>query len=98
VGEIGIQHETFLYELRHWQVRAIIKGYRRRQQPSWEQARMNAFYIMSAQANLSESGVYTDRDLLRFPWEEAEAPAGLPDEDEVQRQRNMLQNLNKQTK
>jgi hypothetical protein len=97
VGEIGIQHETFLYELRHWQVRAIIKGYRRRQQPSWEQARMNAFYIMSAQANLSESGVYTDRDLLRFPWEE-EAPAELPDEDEVNNTRNMLQKLNKQTK
>jgi hypothetical protein len=97
VGEIGIQHETFLYELRHWQVRAIIKGYRRRQQPSWEQARMNAFYIMSAQANLSESGVYTDRDLLRFPWEEEE-PAELPDEDEVNNTRNMLQKLNKQTK
>ena len=97
MGEIGIQHETFLYELRHWQVRAIIKGYRRRQQPSWEQARMNAFYIMSAQAKLSDSGIYTDRDLLRFPWEE-EAPAELPDEDEVNNTRNMLQNLNKQTK
>ena len=58
---------------------------------------MNAFYIMSAQANLSESGVYTDRDLLRFPWEE-EAPAELPDEDEVNNTRDMLQNLNKQTK
>jgi hypothetical protein len=58
---------------------------------------MNAFYIMSAQANLSESGVYTDRDLLRFPWEE-ETPAELPDEDEVNNTRNMLQNLNKQTK
>jgi len=58
---------------------------------------MNAFYIMSAQANLSESGVYTDRDLLRFPWEEEE-PAELPDEDEVNNTRNMLQNLNKQTK
>jgi hypothetical protein len=59
---------------------------------------MNAFYIMSAQANLSDSGIFSDRDLMRFPWEEDEAPAELPDEDEVQRQRNMLQNLNKQTK
>ena len=53
---------------------------------------------MSAQAKLSDSGIYTDRDLLRFPWEEEEATAELPDEDEVNNMRDMLQNLNKQTK
>lgn len=30
VGEIGISRREFLYELRFWEVDAIIKGYRRR--------------------------------------------------------------------
>ena len=30
VGEIGISRAEFLYELRFWEVDAIIKGYRRR--------------------------------------------------------------------
>lgn len=30
VGEIGIDHHTFLYELKFYQVRRIIRGYRRR--------------------------------------------------------------------
>lgn len=30
VGEIGIDHHSFLYELRFYQVRRIIRGYRRR--------------------------------------------------------------------
>ena len=30
VGEIGVSRREFLYELRFWEVDAIIKGYRRR--------------------------------------------------------------------
>lgn len=30
VGEIGVSRHEFLYQLRHWEVRRIIKGYRRR--------------------------------------------------------------------
>ena len=30
VGEIGIDRRAFLYDLRYWEVRRIIKGYRRR--------------------------------------------------------------------
>ena len=30
MGEIGISRKEFLYELRFWEVDAIIKGYRRR--------------------------------------------------------------------
>ena len=30
VGEIGIDHHTFLYDLKFYQVRRIIRGYRRR--------------------------------------------------------------------
>jgi hypothetical protein len=30
VGEIGISRREFLYELRFWEVRRIIRGYRRR--------------------------------------------------------------------
>jgi hypothetical protein len=30
VGEIGIQRREFLYDLRFWEVRRIVRGYRRR--------------------------------------------------------------------
>ena len=30
MGEIGIQRREFLYDLRFWEVRRIVKGYRRR--------------------------------------------------------------------
>ena len=30
MGEIGIDHHTFMYDLTFWQVRRIIRGYRKR--------------------------------------------------------------------
>ena len=99
MGEIGIEHDRFLYGLRHWEIQAIIRGYRRRQRPSWEQARLNAFYIMSAMADLSKAGIRSDRDLITFPWEEEEVTKrdSLPSDEEVEEMRQMMKELNEQT-
>lgn len=97
MGEIGIEHDRFLYGLRHWEIQAIIKGYRRRQRPSWEQARLNAFYIMSAMADLSKAGIRSDRDLITFPWEkEVTNRDSLPSDEEVEEMRQLMKQLNEQ--
>ena len=97
MGEIGISRREFLYELRFWEVRRIIRGYRRRQRPSWEQARLNAFYIMSAMADLSKAGIRSDRDLITFPWEkEVTKRESLPRDEEVEEMRQLMKELNEQ--
>ena len=97
MGEIGIPHDRFLYGLRHWEIEAIIRGYRRRQRPSWEQARLNAFYVMSAMADLSKAGIRSDRDLITFPWEkEVTNSDSLPSDEEVEEIRQMMRQLNEQ--
>lgn len=98
MGEIGIEHDRFLYGLRHWEIEAIIRGYRRRQRPSWEQARLNAFYIMSAMADLSKAGIRSDRDLITFPWEnEVTNRDSIPSDEEVEEMRQLMKELNEQT-
>ena len=97
MGEIGIERDRFLYGLRHWEIQAIIRGYRRRQRPSWEQARLNAFYIMSAMSDLSKAGIRSDRDLITFPWEKEETKSNsLPSDEEVEEMRQMMKELNEQ--
>ena len=97
MGEIGIERDRFLYGLRHWEIQAIIRGYRRRQRPSWEQARLNAFYIMSAMADLSKAGIRSDRDLITFPWEKEETKSdSLPSDEEVEEMRQLMKELNEQ--
>ena len=98
MGEIGIERDRFLYGLRHWEIQAIIRGYRRRQRPSWEQARLNAFYIMSAMADLSKAGIRSDRDLITFPWEEKEVTKhdSLPSDEEVEEMQQLMKELNEQ--
>ena len=97
MGEIGIPHDRFLYGLRHWEIEAIIRGYRRRQRPSWEQARLNAFYIMSAMADLSKAGIRSDRDLITFPWEkDAPTQGDIPSDEEVEEMRQKMKQLNEQ--
>ena len=97
MGEIGIPHDRFLYGLRHWEIQAIIRGYRRRQRPSWEQARLNAYYIMSAMADLSKAGIRSDLDLITFPWEkDVTKRDSLPSDEEVEEMRQMMKQLNEQ--
>lgn len=97
VGEIGYNRNEFLYDLKLWEIRAIIKGYRNRAHDMWESARLNAYYIMSATANLRKSGIYRDTDLIRFPWERITAGGGdQPTKEEVEKMREMMRQENEQ--
>lgn len=98
MGEIGISRDRFLYGLRHWEIQAIIRGYRRRQRPSWEQARLNAFFVMSSMAELKKAGISSDRDLITFPWEKDDVTNrdSLPTDEEIKEMRELMQHLNEQ--
>ena len=72
MGEIGYDRHDFLYDLKLWEINAIIRGYRRRSRSIWESSRLNAFFIMSAFADLKKAGIHHDTDLIRFPWETEE--------------------------
>jgi len=72
VGEIGISRHEFYYELRWWEVKAIVRGYNRRYRNMWSATRWETYNIMSAQAGteaLKKAGVYKPTDLIKFPWE-----------------------------
>ena len=94
MGEIGVPRREFLYEMRFWEVRRIIRGYRNRQRPSWEQARLNAFFIMSAMADLKQAGIHNDMDLITFPWEKEDIEANLPSKEEVADMTDMIDQIN----
>jgi hypothetical protein len=51
VGEIGIPRREFLYDIRFWEVRRIIKGYRRRNILHYQLQRMNVWASMFCMGN-----------------------------------------------
>jgi hypothetical protein len=68
VGEIGFPRKEFLYELKWWEVKSIIRGYNARHHHGWEQARLvayNAHYCMG-----SKDPVPTVSEWIKFPWEQ----------------------------
>ena len=65
VGEIGIDRNVFLFQLREWEIIAIIKGYRRRNREQWEMHRHVGMTICCALgAKLSSANEY-----LPLPWD-----------------------------
>ena len=94
VGEIGIPRREYLFELDFWEARLIYKGYRNRYKDMWTAMRWQAFNIMSSMSNLSKAGIRKPSDLLSFPWDKPE-PSDLPSEEEIERTRKELQELNK---
>ena len=48
VGEIGIRRHEFLYEIRFWEARRIIRGYNRRHVLHYQLQRIQAYYACFA--------------------------------------------------
>lgn len=95
VGEIGYNRNEFLLQLRWWEILSIVDGYHARQHGLWESARLNAFLVMSATADLRKAGVTSDRALVRFPWEDDDvASEDQPDAEEVERLRQLMREEN----
>jgi len=67
VGEVGIDRHEFLYELKLWEINAIVEGYRRRAHTTWEAARWQTFCIVCA---MGAKSFNSPQDLQKFSWEE----------------------------
>ena len=74
VGEIGIPRREFLYELHFWEVRRIIKGYRRR---DWLKLQLMAECTYAAMYAMRDPKGMTPQKMfpeLFKPEDEPEAP------------------------
>ena len=101
MGEIGLPRREVLYELRWWEVRAILRGYNRRHRDAWSIARWQTYHLMCVSgADLKGAGILTPMDLIRFPWEDADSPetddnpAGMPSAEEIERLRELMRQEN----
>ena len=70
MGEIGISRHEFYYELKWWEVKAIIRGYNNRHHHGWEQARLVAYNARFCMG--SKNPIPTVTEWLKFPWEKEE--------------------------
>lgn len=96
VGEIGIQRRTALYDLAQWEVLAIIRGYRRRQEEEWRRTRWQTFVLMHCgMADLSKSHINTPEDILPLPHDHTDT-SSQPTADEVEDMRAELRRLNQE--
>ena len=89
VGEIGIDHHTFLYELKFYQVRRIIRGYRRRNILTHQ---MLAEVVFSSIYAMRDPKGKTVKDLFPALFEDEDEDIAPPLTDE---ERNELQELMK---
>ena len=82
VGEIGITPADFK-RLRWWEVRGIIRGYNRRHRNLWSSTRWQTYNIMASLVGgdkLSEKGINSPKDLIKFPWD-TDQRSPLSDDD-----------------
>lgn len=95
MGEIGIDRNLFLYDLQYWEIILITSGYYRRYHPAWEQARMIAHQVHYAMGCPKGQTPKTPEEWVPFPWDPKESAADDDyDDDEVKRQRELLQQYN----
>lgn len=96
MGEVGLPRREYLYDLDHCDLLMIERGYERRHRHLWSVGRWHAYNVMSAipYCDLKKSGIFSPKDLMKFPWEYEAADQPLTDE-EVERIRKEIQDYNK---
>lgn len=69
---MGYNRHEFLYELKQWEIIAIIRGYRKRQRVFCDMTRWQTYVSLIPHVKLRESGINSPHDLLHFDWDNAE--------------------------
>jgi len=97
VGEVGYNRNEFLHELRWWEIKAIIDGYRKRERTYLLMTRWSTYMIMSTgMADLRKAGISNESDLMEFSWEADEKRSTMFSQEELAEIDKML-NQNKGT-
>ena len=98
MGEIGIPRREFLYDLRFWEVRRIVRGYRNRDRLKHQLMAECAYAAMFA---MRDPKGKTPRDIFPslFQDDEEDATDAAPiDDKEVARLRQMMREENERLK
>lgn len=93
MGEIGIERDTFLYKMRLWEIRAVVRGYRRRARTVWKAVRQHGWWILQA---LGNKNLHTAQDLMPFTWEKEAAHEDDITPEEIEAIRKHLNEVNAQ--
>lgn len=89
MGEVGIPRREFLFDLRRWEIDAIIRGYRKRARTSWDTARWQTFLILTGMG----AKISNEKELRVFPWDHDE---DIPiTEDEAEDMMELMDSINK---
>ena len=94
MGEIGIPRREFLYDIRFWEVRRIVRGYRNRDRLKHQLMAECAYAAMFA---MRDPKGKTPRDIFPslFPTDDVDATDSAPiDDKEVARLRQMMREEN----
>lgn len=97
MGEIGISRQEFMFELKLWEINAIVEGYRRRAYTTWEAARWQTYCIVCA---MGAKNIYSPQDIMKFPWEteDKSVQAEEVSEEEVKEMQREIDEINQQLK
>lgn len=91
MGEVGYNRNEFLHELRWWEIKAIIDGYRKRERTYLLMTRWSTYMIMSTgMADLRKAGITSAQDLMEFSWENDEKRHTMFTPDELEEIDKML--------
>ena len=82
VGEIGIPRREFLYEIRGWEARRIMKGYQRRHVLMYQLQRMQVWASMFSMGNPEKK---TPIDIFHLYFDDWDKDTDLPLSDEEAR-------------
>lgn len=94
MGEIGIPRREFLYDLRFWEVRRIVRGYRKRNRLTNQLLAESVYATIHV---MRDPKGKTPRDFFPsiFPTDDVDATDSAPiDEKEVARLRAMMREEN----
>jgi hypothetical protein len=90
VGEIGYNRNEFLYDLKLWEIRSIIRGYRMRERTIWDSTRWQTWLIL---CGMGSKSLYEPTDLAKFPWDNQNEY--LPSDDVIDQIRQEIIEENK---
>ena len=100
MGEIGYNRHEFLHELKWWEIRSIIRGYNRRHRDLWSSTRWQTYNIMASFVGgdkLSEKGINSPKDLLKFPWDTQPVSLSKSEVEEMQAEIDAMNAQNKES-
>lgn len=92
VGEIGIPRREFLYEIRGWEARRIMKGYQRRHVLMYQLQRMQVWASMFCMGNPEKK---TPLDIFHLYFDDFDKDESPISEDEIRHMQAEMTTINR---